>query len=143
MKIKRVKLDLLAKIQPEYRNAYGAYKEETDTIYLDINLPRRPVPSSRAVLQHEKAHALACKAGLVMPAADEERFCELFALATTPAPGLSQPEVIARGLLWPGLSWSRSAHRNAILSKIIQFVGKEPTPALIDRLLALMPRKGA
>lgn len=141
MKIKRVKLEALAKIQPQYANAYGAYQEETDTIYLDIDLPRRPVPSSRAVLQHERAHALICRAKLGLKSADEERFCELFALATTPAPALSAAELIARDLLWPGLSWSHFSHRNSLLTKIMESCLDNPSPALVSRLLSLVPRK--
>lgn len=138
MKVKKVKLDSLAKIQPSYSNAYGVYVEDTDTIYLDISLPKRPVPSCRAVLQHERAHALLCKAKVKLKPREEERFCELYALATTAPGGLMQSEVIARSLLWPGMSWKRPSDRFRIVKHIIEVCAQEPTPALVDRLVSLI-----
>lgn len=139
MRIKRLKLEMLAKIQPQYSNAYGAYDEDSDTIYVDIDLPKKPIPSAGAVLQHERAHALLCKAKVKLRAQEEERFCELFALASTPPGGLTQAEAIARDLLWPGLAWKRAHDRSKILFHIVEQCAYEPTPALVDRLLSLIP----
>lgn len=139
MKIKRIKLDMLAKIQPGFSNAYGVYVEDTDTIYVDIDLPKKPIPSATAVLQHERAHALLCKARVKLTACEEERFCELFAMASTTPQGLTQGEVIARELLWPGLAWKRPKDRAKILFHIVEQCSQEPTPALVDRLLSLIP----
>lgn len=139
MKIKRIKLEMLAKIQPGFSNAYGVYVEDTDTIYVDIDLPKKPIPSAAAVLQHEKAHALLCKARVKLRPQEEERFCELYAMASTTPMGLSQTDLISRDLIWPGLSWKRPKDRAKILTHIIEVCAQEPTPALVDKLLALIP----
>lgn len=124
-KVKFVKLDQLAKIQPKYSGAVGAYITETDTIYVDVGLPKVTHGSRTAALRHEVGHRIIALAGIKCASEDqEERFCLWWELFTTPKRFISWTERLAREDALGGLSWTNVADRPAIARVICRKLGR-------------------
>jgi hypothetical protein len=116
VKIKRISLDKLSKIQPSFGGYWGLYDTQKDIIYIEASLPTDAKPSSQSVLQHERGHAILHKLGINTH--QEERFCWLWSLATSPKAGLTHMELELRGLIFGRLSWSRRKDRRAMMDII-------------------------
>lgn len=134
-RVKRVKLDTLSKIQPDYAGAEGVYNPNTDTIYIDATLPKTARPTQGATLAHEQAHAMLAKARLnSVFSGCEERFCWLYALALTPRNGLTHLEYTCRRLIFNRLSWKRPRDRQRIVETIMGLCHVQPTREIVTKL---------
>lgn len=134
MKIKYLSLEALGRIQAAYAGAEGVYNDATDIIYLDSSLPKFPRPSSVSVLQHERGHALLYKAGVRLPKKPEECFCDLYAMASTPATKLTGIEAVAREIIFEGLRWGRHGDRPLMLFIMLEHCSYPVTQELAEHL---------
>ena len=135
-KVKRVKLDALSKIQPDYAGADGVYNPNTDTIYIDATLPRTARPTYGTALAHEQAHALISKLGIgsSFRYGYEERFCWLYALAIAPRNSLTHIEEVCKRLIFNKLSWKRQRDRQQIAATITALCHIQPTREIVTKL---------
>jgi hypothetical protein len=135
-KVKRVKLGNLSKIQPGFKDSDGQYNSETDTIYVDADLPSQGIASSGSVLQHERGHALLHKSSLAacFPNGYEEQFCELYSLATSEASTLTSLERTCRKIIFRGATWKRKADRARMVETILVLCQVQPNRELMTKL---------
>lgn len=134
-KVKVVMFANLAAIQPGLaKNAHGSFDCVRDVIYVDRALPAKPTPSRGLVLAHERAHELVYKAGVqpLMDAAQEEEFCDLYALAVAPMRAVSSVELIAWQHLFHGVAGQR-----AIFKRCLELVKAKDIDTALKRFVAL------
>ncbi len=119
-----------------FRGSIGLFLDRENILAIDSHLPEETNGTRRQAIAHEMAHARVRRSGArrLLTPAQEEAYCELESLYTTPNRALSHAEEILKRVLVPGLRWSRRRDRTRIRQHLFHLLGV-PHGARLARLL--------
>jgi hypothetical protein len=120
-----------------FKKAVGLFLDEENVLAIHVGLPDETNGTRRLAIAHELAHARTKRSGArkFMNAAQDEEYCELEAVFSTPNRYISHAEEILKTRIAPGRKWSDKKDRLFIRIKLLHIlkVGRATT---ISRLLA-------